>query len=163
MRYILVLALGLLAAACSSTGDQSGGATGGSNTGNMTQAAPGSQAHLEQQTGGDRVFFDFDKYNIRPDQMAQVEKWAGWMLANPGANILIEGHTDERGTRDYNLALGARRSHSVKVTLESLGVSGDRIQTTTFGKERPAVAGSNEAAWSQNRRAVVVVQAGASS
>jgi peptidoglycan-associated lipoprotein len=163
MRYILVLAIGLLAAACSSTGEQAGGAAGGANNGSMTAAAPGSQAHLEQQTGSDRVFFDFDRYNLTPEAMAQVQKWAGWMLANPGVNVLIEGHADERGTRDYNLALGARRSHSVKVALESLGVSGDRIETTTFGKERPAVMGSNEAAWSQNRRAVVVVQGGAAS
>ena len=72
--------------------------------------------------------------------------------------MTLEGHADERGTRDYNLALGARRSHAVKVALESFGVSGDRIETTTFGKERPAVLGSNAEAWSRNRRGALVVR-----
>jgi peptidoglycan-associated lipoprotein len=155
------MVLGLFVAACSSTGDNAGGAAG-SGTGS-TSAAPGTQAHLEQETSNDRVFFGFDEYALTPDARNQVQRWASWMLSNPNVNVLIEGHADERGTRDYNLALGARRSHAVKVALESLGVSGNRIETTTFGKERPAVAGSNESAWAQNRRAVIVVKGGASS
>lgn len=160
MRFALFLVLGLFVAACSSTGDNSGGASG---SGNATAAAPGTQAHLEQETSSDRVFFGFDQYSLTPESQKQVERWAAWILGNPNVNVLIEGHADERGTRDYNLALGARRSHAVKVALESYGVSSSRIETTTFGKERPAVAGSNEAAWAQNRRAVVVVKGGASS
>ncbi len=161
MRFVLFMVLGLFVAACSSTGDNSGGAAG-SGTGSSA-AAPGTQAHLEQETSSDRVFFDFDSYTLTAAAQAQVQKWASWMLANQDVRVLVEGHADERGTRDYNLALGARRSHAVRVALESLGVSGSRIETTTFGKERPAVAGSNEAAWAQNRRAVIVVKGGASS
>ncbi len=166
MRFIVFVALGLLAAACSSTGENAGGSSAASASGadNMaTTTTPGTQANLEQVTSSDRVFFGFDQYTLTPEARAQVQQWAQWMLSNPNAMILIEGHTDERGTRDYNLALGARRSHSVRVALESLGVSGSRIETTTYGKERPAVMGSNEAAWAQNRRAVVVVQGGVSS
>jgi peptidoglycan-associated lipoprotein len=162
MRFIMVLALGLLAAACSSSGDQSGGATAG-GTPAVAGAAPGTQAHLEQVTGSDRAFFDFDKYNLRPDAAAQVQRWVGWMQANPNAKVLVEGHADERGTREYNLALGARRSHSVRMALEAGGVASSRIETTTYGKDRPAVEGSNEEAWAQNRRAVMVVRAGGSS
>ena len=161
MRFIVFVILGLFVAACSSTGDKSGGSA--ANAGTVSGPAVGSQAHLEQETGSDRVFFDFDQHTLTPAAEQQVKEWAGWMLFNQNVNILVEGHADERGTRDYNLALGARRSHAVKVALESYGVSGDRIETTTFGKERPAVQGSNEAAWSQNRRAVVVVKGGASS
>ena len=161
MRFILFMVLGLFVAACSSTGDNSGAASG-SGTGSSA-AAPGTQAHLEQETSSDRVFFEFDSYTLTAAARDQVQKWASWMLANQDVRVLVEGHADERGTRDYNLALGARRSHAVRVALESLGVSGTRIETTTFGKERPAVAGSNEAAWAQNRRAVIVVKGGASS
>ena len=79
------------------------------------------------------------------------------MKANPGAKVLVEGHTDERGTRDYNLALGARRSFSVEQALVARGIDSSRVESTSFGKERPAVAGSNEQSWAENRRAVVVV------
>ena len=165
MRFIILVAIGLLAAACSSSGDKSGGSSGaaaGGTAGEVT-ATPGSQAHLEQVTSSDRVFFEFDQYALTSEGRAQVQRWASWMLANPNASILVEGHCDERGTRDYNLALGARRSFAVKSALQALGVSGSRVETTTFGKERPAVMGSTEAAWSLNRRSVVVVQDGASS
>jgi peptidoglycan-associated lipoprotein len=132
-------------------------------TGSGITATPGTQMHLQQVTSADRVFFDFDKFDIKPAAQVQIAKWADWMSDNPGVKILIEGHCDERGTRDYNFALGARRSNAVKEALVSLGVAGDRIETTTFGKERPAVLGSSEAAWAQNRRGVVVVQTGPSS
>ncbi|HKK31746.1 MAG TPA: OmpA family protein [Alphaproteobacteria bacterium] len=169
MRFVWVLALGLLAAACGSTDDMAGGASAaatagtgaGAATGDGVTAPPGTQEHLEQVTSTDRVFFEFDKHSLTPEARAQVEDWAGWLLANRNVRILIEGHADERGTTEYNFALGARRSHAVKSALESLGISGDRIETTTFGELRPAVDASNEAAWAQNRRAVVVVQAGA--
>lgn len=163
MRFIILVALGLFAAACSSSGDNAGGSAATAVKNAVSGPAAGSQAHLEQVVGSDRVFFDFNQNSLSDAAQSQVQRWAGWMLANPNANILVEGHADERGTRDYNLALGARRSHAVKSALEALGVSGSRVETTTFGKERPAVEGHNEAAWWQNRRAVVVVKAGASS
>jgi peptidoglycan-associated lipoprotein len=172
MRFIALLALTLLVTACSSTDDSAGGsaasATGSGamssgSAGGMTAAIPGSQADLEQSTSSDRVFFGFDEYSLTADARQQVSRWATWLQANPGVNILVEGHADERGTRDYNFALGARRSHAVKEALMGMGISGSRIETTTFGKERPAVMGSTESAWAQNRRAVVVVTSGATS
>tara|TARA_R110002110_G_scaffold191086_4_gene399240 strand:+ start:221 stop:718 length:498 start_codon:yes stop_codon:yes gene_type:complete len=164
MRFILVLALSVLLAACS-TSDQSGaGTTGASTSGagaDVTQAprgpAPGTQADLNQ-TIGDRVFFDTDRHNLDGEAQQTVQAWAQWLRENPNVSVLIEGHADERGTRDYNLALGARRSFEVKSALQAMGINGSRIETTTFGKERPAVVGSNPAAWAQNRRAVMVVQ-----
>ncbi|MCA8930231.1 MAG: peptidoglycan-associated lipoprotein Pal [Alphaproteobacteria bacterium] len=160
MRFLLALALGLFLAACSTSQQAGTDASGTGGTGTTTQPAgpaPNTQAYLNQ-TIGDRVFFDFDRYTVRPDMQGTVAAWAKWMQENPSVRVLIEGHADERGTRDYNYALGARRSHEVKVALMAMGVAENRIETTTFGKDRPAVLGSNEAAWAKNRRAVVVVQ-----
>ena len=109
---------------------------------------------------GDRVFFDFDKSDLRPDAIDTLNRQADWMNANGSITVAIEGHCDERGTREYNLALGERRAASAKQYLESMGVSGGRMETVSYGKERPAVLGSNEAAWAQNRRAVMVVKSG---
>ena len=83
---------------------------------------------------------------------------AEWLQANPDTNVIVEGHTDDRGTREYNLALGERRAVAVKNYLISRGVDAERIKTISYGKERPAVVGANEAAWAQNRRAVTVVK-----
>ncbi|MEE8623124.1 MAG: peptidoglycan-associated lipoprotein Pal, partial [Alphaproteobacteria bacterium] len=106
---------------------------------------------------GDRVFFDFDKYSLKPKARETVELQAAWLKKNPGLTVTIEGHADERGTRDYNLALGERRANAVKDFLLVLGIDPNRVSTISFGKERPQVAGSNETAWAQNRRAVMVV------
>jgi len=170
MRLALIAFLGLIVAACSSSeiggSDTSVGAGQGpiaADAGTEITAPPGTQEHLEQVTSTDRVLFGYDQYNLSPQAKAQVDRWAEWLLANRGARILVEGHCDERGTRDYNLALGARRSHAVKVELRARGIDDSRIETTTFGKERPAVPGSNEEAWAQNRRAVVVVTGGSTS
>jgi len=160
MRLLLVLALSLFVAACgtsqqSGTDVSSAGSSGATTGQTTTGPEPGTQAHLNQ-TIGDRIFFDFDRHNIRSDMQDTVSAWAQWMKENPDVSILVEGHADERGTRDYNYALGARRSHEVKMALTSRGIDEDRIETTTFGKDRPAVLGSNEEAWAKNRRAVVV-------
>ena len=109
---------------------------------------------------GDRVFFDFDKSDLRPDAIDQLNRQADFLKANGSITVVVEGHCDERGTREYNLALGDRRASSAKQYLESLGVGGGRVETISYGKERPAVLGSNEDAWAQNRRAVTVVKAG---
>src|SRR5579859_4873453 len=104
--------------------------------------------------GGDRVLFDYDKATIRPDALPILQHAADWLKSHPGSRFVIEGHADESGTREYNLALGARRANTVKATLASLGVPAQQIaQTISYGKERPAVVGSTEAAWAQNRRA----------
>jgi len=119
----------------------------------------GTQEHLVVNVG-DRVFFDFDKSNLTTEAEKTVERLAAWMKEYSEMTVTIEGHADERGTREYNLALGARRANSVKDYLVVLGVDPNRIETVSYGEERPAVLGSNEKAWAQNRRAVFVVDQG---
>lgn len=99
------------------------------------------------------VHFDFDKYNIRSEDAELLKRNAKWLRANTGARIRIEGHADERGETEYNLALGDKRARSVKDFLISLGVDGSRLKIISYGEERPAIQGHNESAWSKNRRA----------
>jgi peptidoglycan-associated lipoprotein len=117
---------------------------------------PGTQQDLVVNVG-DRVFFGYDRYDLTPEGQATLQKQAAWMNQYPNVNVTIEGHCDERGTREYNLALGEKRAAAVKNYLTALGVSASRVQTISYGKERPAVMGSNPSAWSQNRRGVTVV------
>lgn len=105
----------------------------------------------------EKVLFDFDSSALDAQDRQVIQEVASWMEQNPGSEVLIEGHADERGTREYNLALGERRATSVKNYLQSLGISASRIRTTSYGKERPAVSGSNPDAWRQNRRAEIKV------
>ncbi len=109
------------------------------------------------------IYFDYDSSNIREDFQSVVEAHAAYLAAHPETTITIEGHADERGTREYNLALGERRANSVKNYLAGQGVSADRISVISYGKERPAVEGSDESAWAQNRRAVTVLVGAAAS
>ena len=118
--------------------------------------APGSYADLVANVG-DRVFFGFDKYELQSQARAMLDRQAAWMKQYPRVTVKIEGHCDERGTREYNLALGQRRASAVRDYLVASGVSGSRIDTISYGKERPEVAGSNEAAWTQNRRGVTTI------
>ena len=117
----------------------------------------GSQLDLEVNVG-DRVFFDFDKSTLTPDGRNQVERWAAWMEVYPVTRMMIEGHADERGTREYNLALGERRANAAREYLVSLGIDPNRVRTISYGKERPENTASNETAWAQNRRGVAVVE-----
>lgn len=119
--------------------------------------APGSQGDFLANTMSDRILFDTDRYNVDSQDQVILQSQAQWLAQNPTARVTVEGHADERGTRDYNLALGERRANAAKNYLASLGVSPTRITTVSYGKERPEALGSNEAAWSQNRRAVTVV------
>ena len=165
---VIVAGMGLLSA-CETAVDttQKGGTSGGTTQTTTTTKTevtpskqvgpiPGTQEDLVLNVG-DRIFFDFDKSDIRDDQQAQVERWAAWLKKFPSVTVTIEGHCDERGTREYNLGLGDRRSNSAKRALEALGISGDRIGVISFGKERPVCEASNEGCWAQNRRAVMVV------
>ena len=165
MRKVLsVFAAVLLLAACETASDQSAGTAGtGGATGAGAAATtarpgprPGSQEDLVANVG-DRVFYDFDKSDLKPEARRTVERWAAWLRQYPNVNVTIEGHADERGTREYNIGLGERRAASAKNFLVSLGIDARRVATISYGKERPAVVGSNEAAWSQNRRGVMVV------
>ena len=118
---------------------------------------PGSQADfVARMMGDDTIYFDTDRYNIDSLDAAALTKQAQWLMQYPAKRVTIEGHCDERGTRDYNLALGERRANAAKNYLVSLGVNPARLTTVSYGKERPVALGSNEAAWAQNRRAVTV-------
>ena len=121
---------------------------------------PASPAYFNQ-TVGDRVFFDVDASTLSAAARATLDGQAQWLQANPQYVILIEGHTDERGTREYNLALGARRAAAAQQYLISKGVAPNRIQTVTYGKERPVALCSADSCYAQNRRAVTVLRVGA--
>ena len=119
---------------------------------------PGSQAHFSQaMMGADTIYFDTDRYNIDSEDATALRRQAEYMLQYTNSQATVEGHADERGTRDYNLALGERRANAAKNYLVSLGVPTNRIRTVSYGEERPAATGSNESAWARNRRAVTVM------
>ena len=128
------------------------------NPGLESGPVKGSQLDFEVNVG-DRVFFDFDQSTLTADGRTQIERWADWMGVYPVTKIMVEGHADERGTREYNLALGERRANAAREYLVSLGVDPNRLRTISYGKERPQNTASNETAWAQNRRGVAVVEA----
>jgi len=152
-KILAMLSAVALLAACETApggkGDANGngGANGANGNESMGQIAPGVP---------DRIFFAFDSSVVDSEGQATLQKQATFLRGKSGANVTIEGHCDERGTREYNLALGERRASAAKNYLVSLGVEASRIQTISYGKERPAVVGDDESAWSQNRRAVTV-------
>ncbi|MBW8271498.1 peptidoglycan-associated lipoprotein Pal [Caldovatus aquaticus] len=148
-------AAALLGTACAD--DQSQTASTGAGGAGAGQIRPGSQEDLVANVG-DRVFFDFDRANIRPDQRPVLERQARWLQQYPQVQVTVEGHADERGTREYNLALGQRRANAARDVLIANGVAASRIETISYGEDRPAALGSNEEAWAQNRRAVTVVR-----
>ncbi|MFN3447905.1 MAG: peptidoglycan-associated lipoprotein Pal [Roseococcus sp.] len=150
---LAALAAASLLAACSSTEETA--ATGGA--GGAGAIRPGSQEDLVANVG-DRVFFDTDRSTIRADQRPVLERQARWMQQHPAVQVMVEGHADERGTREYNLALGQRRANAARDVLVANGVAGARIQTISYGKDRPDALGSTEEAWARNRRAVTVVR-----
>lgn len=170
----VLAALGLLLlAGCSSSPDTaSGAAAGGAGAGPGAPGAggvssselggpggsvtPGSQQDLEVNVG-DRVFFAFDSAVLDDGARQTLQRQATWLQQFPSVSATIEGHADERGTREYNLALGDRRATAVKNYLVALGVAADRLRTISYGKERPADPGHDETAWALNRRAVTVV------
>jgi len=118
----------------------------------------GSQAHFRQvMAGQDTIYFDTDKFDIDSQDAAALRSQAQYLMQYPQIRATVEGHCDERGTREYNLALGERRANAAKNYLVSLGVPAARLSTISYGKERPVATGSNESAWAQNRRAVTLV------
>lgn len=128
-----------------------------STQGQMQGALPGSQADfVEKMMGQDAIYFDTDRYNIDSQDMTALQAQAQWLAQYPAKRATIEGHCDERGTREYNLALGERRANAAKNYLVSVGIDASRLSTVSYGKEKPVALGSNEEAWSKNRRAVTV-------
>lgn len=166
----LLLLIGALAlSACNNPdryGAGAGAGAGAGGAGGITQGGlgdpndPNSPAYFAQ-TIGDRVLFAVDQSTLTAEAQVVLTNQAAWMNQHPGYTAIIEGHADEVGTREYNLALGARRASSVQNFLISQGVAADRLRTVSYGKERPLAVCSDEACYSQNRRAVTVIGAGA--
>jgi peptidoglycan-associated lipoprotein len=161
LRVAGVAGLALIAACSSNTKGPDVVATGdtGSTSGVRGSAAvPGSQEDFEQNAGH-RVFFGYDEYNLGPQAQATLARQAAWLKQYPNVRIMLSGNCDERGTREYNLALGARRAEAARAYLVSLGVDGSRVQTVSYGKERPLDSRSTEDAWSVNRNATTTIAA----
>jgi peptidoglycan-associated lipoprotein len=148
----------VLLAACASSGPDvaATGDTGGATGDQAGGAVPGSQQDLEQNAGH-RVFFGYDEYTLTAQAQATLSRQAAWLKQYPQVRILIAGNCDERGTREYNLALGARRAEATRAYLVSLGVEGSRITTVSYGKERPLDPRSTEDAWSVNRNSTTTI------
>jgi peptidoglycan-associated lipoprotein len=123
---------------------------------------PGSAEDLRVNVG-DTVHFGYNEYNVDDSDKTTLQRQAAWLQKYPRVEVKIEGHCDERGTREYNLALGARRANAVKEYLISAGVSSARLDTISYGKERPICTDSNESCWAQNRRGVTTITGGAAS
>ena len=164
MRILAMLVAAALVAGCAGKDDT----LDESATADATTAVPGStlggpglpppdSVEYFNQVVGDRVFFDTDRYSLDAEAQATLAEQARWLSAQPAVRATIEGHADERGTREYNLALGARRANSVRDYLIAQGVSAGRLDTVSYGKERPVALGSDPQSWAQNRRAVTVV------
>lgn len=174
--YVVCVLAGVALAACetspnvesTTTGDGSSanqaGSSTGSGAGSVTAERVGGQIAGSAEdfvvNVGDRVLFGFDRFDLSPDARTTIENQVTWLKRYPGATITVEGHTDERGTREYNLALGERRANSVRDYMIALGVEPNRVKTISFGKERPVDPASSEDAWTRNRRAVTVVDGG---
>ena len=176
--YFICTIAGLALAACESSPEVNSSASGdGSSSGSSGEAGSGgpvtnavtAQPIAGQNPGsaedfvvnvGDRVLFGLDRFDLSPEARTTVENQVTWLKRFPGVTVTIEGHTDARGTREYNLALGERRANSVRDYMIALGVDPNRVKTISYGKERPVDPSSNEESWSRNRRAVTVVDTG---
>jgi len=169
-KFLISTFLILFVAACatkpkdSADSSGSGSSSSGSDVsseGTITETVgsgivSGSQEDLIVNVG-DRVFFGYDSSDLDSDALELLQDQVAWLKQNSDVSVTIEGHCDERGTREYNLALGEKRAQAVKNYLIGLGINPDRVSTISYGKERPAVVGSNDGAWAQNRRSVTLV------
>lgn len=160
---ILVLAAVASLAACASRPEPTPTGPTGPTTPPVTQPSgptPGSVEDFRVSVG-DRVFFGYDRFDLSAEARSVLERQAAWLRQYPSVRVLVAGNCDERGTREYNLALGARRAAAARDYLVSLGVAQDRIETVSYGKERPLDARANEEAWSVNRNAHTNIVSGA--
>ena len=160
LRLVSVLCAGLAVTACAKNPtDDLFGANGANSAMNGGASTPGSIQDFTVNVG-DRVFFESDQTEINSTGQATLDKQARWLSQYGTYAFTVEGHADERGTREYNFALGARRAESVKAYLISKGISASRIKTVSYGKERPVATCNDISCWSQNRRAVTVLNGG---
>jgi peptidoglycan-associated lipoprotein len=162
-----LLGMALLASACARMGDESvpygsgAGYSGGDNTLGGAMAGALGAGTLPGSSVSDRVLFSVDQATLSPEAIGILDAQVGWLTQNPSAPILIEGHADERGTTEYNLALGSSRASAVRNYMVSRGIPDSRISIITYGRERPVATCPDESCFAQNRRAVTVVTGGA--
>jgi peptidoglycan-associated lipoprotein len=152
-KILGALAAVALLAAC---GEKNTGASTGAGAA-TSGPAPGSQEDLVANVG-DRVFFDFDRSTLKPDAHATLDRQSGWLAKYPQVNVQMAGNCDDRGTEEYNLALGQRRANSSRDYLVARGVAGSRVSTISYGKDRPTALGDNEQSWAQNRNTITSVR-----
>ena len=157
-KLLLLVVTGFFLASCAATNTNQGGDSdaSASSSGSDGSIAAGTQEDLIVNVG-DRVFFEFDSSDLTVDAQATLDAQAARLMQYPDTNITIEGHADERGTREYNLALGDKRAFAVYSYLAQAGIDTNRMEYISWGKERPEVVGSDETAYSQNRRGVTTV------
>ena len=153
-KLLGALVAAALLAACSNKNNEGAQTGAGAAT---AGPVPGSEEDLVANVG-DRVFFDFDRSNLKDDARATLDRQAGWLGKYPQVNVQVAGNTDDRGTEEYNLALGQRRANSARDYLVARGVAGSRVTTISYGKDRPTALGDNEEAWAQNRNAITSVR-----
>ena len=178
-KVLLTIFLAVFISACSTTSKDTADSSGSGSSGEFNTASTTSEDVASTATDtttsdfsgvirgtqedlivsvGDRVFFGYDSAELDADAQELLQAQAAWLKQYNKTSIIIEGHCDERGTREYNLALGEKRAQAVKNYLNGLGVINFRLNTISYGKERPAVIGSNDEAWGQNRRSVTIVK-----
>jgi peptidoglycan-associated lipoprotein len=169
-KFFISIFMVLFVAACATTPKDSADSSGSGSSSSESDVS--SEGTITETTGsgivsgsqedlivnvGDRVFFGYDSSDLDSDALELLQDQVAWLKQNSDVTVTIEGHCDERGTREYNLALGEKRAQAVKNYLIGLGINPDRVSTISYGKERPAVVGSNDGAWAQNRRSVTIV------
>ena len=169
-KFFISIFMVLFVAACATTPKDSADSSGSGSSSSGSDVS--SEGAITETTGsgivsgsqedlivnvGDRVFFGYDSSDLDSDALELLQDQVAWLKQNSDVKVTIEGHCDERGTREYNLALGEKRAQAVKNYLIGLGINPDRVSTISYGKERPAVVGSNDGAWAQNRRSVTLV------
>jgi peptidoglycan-associated lipoprotein len=157
MKIYGALAAVALLAACSHTPTDTGASTGAGSTASSSGPVPGSEEDLVANVG-DRVFFDTALQSLTPDARSTLDRQSAWLQKYPQDNVQVAGNCDERGTEEYNLALGQRRANSARDYLVARGVASARITTISYGKDRPTAPGSDEQSWAQNRNAITSVQ-----
>ena len=162
-NFITIIAATFIFAACATTPPESTSSGSSASSSGSTASLVQDGVYVGEETiemlavnVPDRLFFSYDSYALTSSAQSTLSKQAKWLKANPSVTISVEGHADERGTREYNLALGDRRANAAKDYLMSQGISSNRVTTISYGKERPVKSGSNDTAWAQNRRSVTV-------
>ena len=162
-NFITIIAATFILAACATTPPETTSSGSSASSSSSTASLVQDGVYVGDETiemlavdVPDRMFFSYDSYALTSTAQSTLSKQAKWLKANPSVTISVEGHADERGTREYNLALGDRRANAAKDYLMSQGISSNRVTTISYGKERPVKSGSNDTAWAQNRRSVTV-------